>query len=51
MKGIIKDAWFIGHLDWYTLDEEEGYVPTELAPPEAVEAMKRLNEMSEEEIA
>lgn len=48
---VLKDLWFIKHRDWFTLDEEQGYVPTEKAPPEAVEAMKRLNEMSEEDIA
>ena len=50
MRGIIKDAWFIHHLDWYTVVEGVGYVPTDLAPPEAVEAMKRMNAMTEEEI-
>ena len=51
MKGIIKDAWFIHHLDWYTIVDGVGYVPTEKAPREAVESMQRLNEMSDEDIA
>ena len=51
MKGIIKDAWFVSHLDWYDVVEGTGYVPTEKAPKEAIEAMKRLNEMSEDDIA
>lgn len=48
---IVSDLWFVKHLDWYTLDPEIGYVPTELAPPEAVEAMERVNAMSEEDLA
>ena len=31
------------HIDWYTFEEGVGYVPTEKAPKEAVEAMKRYN--------
>ena len=50
MRGILKDAWFIHHLDWYIVVEGVGYVPTEKAPPEAVEAMKRMNELTEDEI-
>lgn len=38
------DMWFLGHFDWYTNEPGKGYIPTEKAPPEAVEATKRLNE-------
>lgn len=51
MRGMLKDAWFIHNLDWYTVVEGIGYVPTEKAPPEAVEAMKRMNELKEEDVA
>ena len=34
---------FLGHPEWYTFDDEKGYVPTEKAPPEAVEAMEKYN--------
>ena len=34
---------FIMHTDWYTHVKGVGYVPTEKAPKEAVEAMKRYN--------
>lgn len=34
---------FLGHYDWYTLKKGVGYVPTDKAPPEAVDAMKRFN--------
>lgn len=37
---------FIMHTDWYTFDVNIGYVPTEKAPPEAVEAMKKYNSYS-----
>jgi len=47
----VREIWFVDCLDWYTIEEGVGYVPTELALPEAVESMKRLNEMSEEDIA
>ncbi len=35
---------FAGHTDWYTFEIGVGYVPTEKAPPEAVEAMKSFNQ-------
>lgn len=34
---------FAGHFDWYTIDPKKGFIPTEKAPKEAVEAMKRHN--------
>ncbi len=34
---------FAMHFDWYTVDEKKGYIPTDKAPKEAVEAMKRYN--------
>lgn len=46
----IREIWVLDHFDWYTTDPELGYVPTELAPPEAVEAMERLNAMTEDDI-
>lgn len=36
-------ASFIAHSDWYTFVKGIGYVPTESAPPEAVEVMRRFN--------
>ena len=41
---LIKDTWVLQHFDWYTHDPEKGLQPTEKAPPEAVEALKNLNE-------
>lgn len=29
--------------DWYTFEVGKGYIPTEKAPIEAIEAMKRYN--------
>lgn len=37
---------FITHFDWYKEVPGVGYEPTEKAPEEAVEAMKRVNERS-----
>ncbi len=34
---------FATHYDWYTKDENGFYLPTENAPSEAIEAMKRAN--------
>lgn len=34
---------FARHTDWYTFKIGIGYVPTDKAPKEAVEAMKRFN--------
>lgn len=36
-------ASFIAHSDWYTFVKGIGYVPTDIAPPEAVEAMQKFN--------
>lgn len=42
---IIKELLvFIHHYDWYTTDEF-GYVPTDKAPPEAVDAMRIVNSL------
>lgn len=41
-------AFFALHFDWYYVDEN-GYQPTEKAPQEAVEAMKRFNKRMREE--
>lgn len=35
---------FITHYDWYTKNELHHYIPTDKAPEDAVEAMKRVNE-------
>lgn len=35
---------FAGHPEWYTIEKGKGYIPTEKAPEEAKEAMKRYNE-------
>lgn len=37
---------FIDHDDWYTKDKNRFFVPTEKAPPEAVKAMEKLNELA-----
>ena len=50
MRGIIKDAWFVSHLEWYEIVDGVGYVPTDKAPPEAVESMERLNQLEPEDI-
>ena len=34
---------FFTHTDWYTEEHGIGYVPTDKAPKEAIEAMKRVN--------
>lgn len=34
---------FIGHPDWYSFVRGVGYVPTELAPPDAIHAMEEYN--------
>ena len=39
----IKALWVLEHFDWYTHDAKKGYQPTEKATPEAVEALKELN--------
>lgn len=36
-------AYFAAHIDWYTFEKGVGYIPTDKAPKEAVEAMKRYN--------
>ena len=50
MGGILtmrmdKDLKLIlAHPEWYTTKKGVGYIPTEEAPKEAVEAMERVNE-------
>ena len=39
----VKEMWVLGHLDWYTHVVGEGYKPTDKAPPEAVEALQKVN--------
>ena len=34
---------FAAHTDWYTFEKGVGYVPTEKAPAEAAEAMRKYN--------
>ena len=36
-------AYFIGQYDWYTVKKGVGYVPTDKAPIEAIEAMMKYN--------
>lgn len=43
MKYDRNYAYFITHTDWYTEVKGIGYVPTDKAPPEAVNAMKTYN--------
>ena len=38
---------FLGHPEWYTHKKGLGYVPTELAPKEAAEAMEKYNSYSD----
>lgn len=46
-----KDYFFFApHSEWYTVEKGKGYVPTDKAPPEAVEAMKRVNERGEKSL-
>lgn len=41
---VDKDyASFASHLEWYNYVHGEGYMPTDTAPAEAVEAMERYN--------
>lgn len=40
---------FLGNSDWYKLKKNIGYIPTDKAPKEAVEAMKRYNERVKQE--
>ena len=35
--------YFLPHPEWYTHKKGVGYIPTDRAPKEAVEAMKRYN--------
>lgn len=43
--------FFLTHHDWYVRDESGQYfIPTEKAPPEAAEAMKRVNERTKWDI-
>lgn len=37
---------FLPHFDWYVHKKGIGYVPTDKAPKEAVEAMKKYNSYS-----
>lgn len=34
---------FGGHPEWYTFEKGVGYIPTDKAPKEAVESMKKYN--------
>lgn len=43
----VPEMWVLTHLDWYTTQKGIGYVPTEKAPPEAIIALKALNEYSD----
>ena len=49
MKHIPELDVFAGHTDWWDYDENRYFVPTEKAPPEAVEAMRIVNEMTKRE--
>ena len=51
MKHIPELDVFAGHTDWWDYDENRYFVPTEKAPPEAVEAMRIVNEMTKREEA
>ena len=49
MRVIPQLKIFVRHYDWYTKDEKGNFVPTELAPQEAVEAMRYCNKLNEQE--
>ena len=36
-------AYFRPHFDWYTFKIGYGYIPTDIAPPEAIKAMQEYN--------
>ena len=40
----IKEMWVLKYFEMYTHSPEKGYQPTDKATPEAVEALKKLNE-------
>lgn len=40
----LKERWVLSHFDYYTHDKKNGYQPTSKATPEAIEALKKLNE-------
>lgn len=45
MRRIPELMVFVGHSDWWDYSKDRKYfVPTEKAPPEAVEAIKKVNE-------
>ena len=51
MRKMIEFKVFFKHKDWYTMDESGNYfIPTEKAPPEAVEAMEYCNKLVKEDI-
>lgn len=41
---------FCDHSEWFKLDPEIGYVPTDQAPREAIEAMERFNKRAKERL-
>ena len=49
MKILKELSVFSRHSDWYTKDEDGYFVPTEKAPPEAVEAMEYCNKLAKED--
>ncbi len=40
----LKEVWVLSNIDMYTYTKEAGYQPTEKATPEAIEALKKINE-------
>lgn len=50
MMKIEELSVFITHYDWYTKDEIGYFVPTDKAPPEAVEAMEYVNKLFRRDI-
>ena len=40
----LKDFWVLKHFEMYTHTKDKGYQPTEEATPEAIDALKKLNE-------
>lgn len=49
MKIIKELDVFIDHFDWYRSDKNGYFIPTKLAPPEAVKAIEYCNSLVEKD--
>lgn len=50
MRKMPELSVFISHYDWYTYDEIGYFVPTDKAPPEAIEAMEYCNKLAKRDL-